>query len=683
MVAGPITNIQLWGSWQNDVTPAGSTFEVSIWSDLPPSSGLNFSQPFQRLWSQTYAPGAYSFTHYADGDEEYYDEYTGLASPETNVWLYSFDVPAANPFCQQGPGHVYWVSVAVAPPPVAFLKWGWKTTTNHWRDIAVYGKVDPVSGAILGGWQPLYSPIGAAPAALDFAFLINSGAPSADCDPNMTGGDVQWPDTSSNGLDVWASDLSQAGDDFLCHSMGQISGFTVWGSWLNDKVDTNAIFQVSLWNDVPAVPGAAPFSQPGSLLCRALFYPPQTVGSSVLRYRDSLYASNLQENFFNPNPPSGLIGADSQIWRYDFFPFVPSCFFQQGSPFAGGLTYWVTVTYLPGKPNDTNTYVFGWKTSTNHWQDAAVYGSGPGDWEPLYDPRNGANLDLSRVVWKFPVVGINKDMVNLTSSSADGIQLVLSGPHLITWHYDSSPPWNKFLVTNDAAGNTVLQWSGGPAVAPGATNHIGFETPGAALPAILSMSWLSGSTVIGTPVQVNFHLLGDPIYLNNSFYPGSVVASEASLEFYSTPPPLDQLNPQGQRDPLSVSSLDTPQNPLLPGDWAAIAGPAALPAGAQYAIIIVALQDGSGHFAGTDYVLLPLDAALAPSIMSVGVAGGNFMIHIDSIVGRTYQLQTAGDLSSPNPWANVGNPVMANGADTMFTEKAGGARNFYRVLLMP
>ena len=115
--AGPITNIQLWGSWQNDVAPAPSTFEVSIWSDSPPTpANTTFSEPWQRLWHQTYSPGEYSVTYYANGTEQFYDESTGAMSAETNVWLYSFDVPAANAFCQQGRGHTYWVSVAVQPP---------------------------------------------------------------------------------------------------------------------------------------------------------------------------------------------------------------------------------------------------------------------------------------------------------------------------------------------------------------------------------------------------------------------------------------------------------------------------------------------------------------------------------------------------------------------------------------
>jgi hypothetical protein len=198
------------------------------------------------------------------------------------------------------------------------------------------------------------------------------------------------------------------------------------------------------------------------------------------------------------------------------------------------------------------------------------------------------------------------------------------------------------------------------------------------------MNWLAGNTVIGPALQVNFHFLGKPIYVNNGFYPSPVLLTSASLEFYATPPPLDQLNPNGQRNPMSVVPLSPPQNALLPGDWASMAGPDTLPAGAQYVLIIVVCRNADRQLGATDFVLLPLDAALAPSLTSVGISGNNVMIHFGSLLGRTYQLQSTSAITDGTiPWANVGNPVMATGADTMFTMPAGGAQNFYRLVLMP
>src|SRR5262249_27895249 len=155
--------------------------------------------------------------------------------------------------------------------------------------------------------------------------------------------------------------------------------------------------------DVPAQTGPNSFSRPGSLLCDLVFSPPHTP-SGPLRYTYSLFRSNVQETFYNPNLPgnSGLIGNDTQIWRYNFYPPPGSCFFQDGGAFNRKF-FWVTVSYLPGTAGNPSSNVFGWKTSTRHFQDAAVYGTNGINWNVLADPRNGTLLDLAKVIWKFRV----------------------------------------------------------------------------------------------------------------------------------------------------------------------------------------------------------------------------------------------------------------------------------------
>ena len=680
--AGQITNIQFWASFNNDMPPGANTFVVSIWSDA--ATGPNgFSQPGQWLWSQTYGPGDYlPPTSAGTGTEHFYDPLTHTLSPESVVWLYSFNLFPSNPFCQQGNGTVYWVSIASLSPPAANWQWGWKTSTNHWGDAGVYGKEDPISHNLLVPWLPLSNPLVAAgvPAPVDFAFQISSGPPNPDCDPALTGaGFIQPPDTSNNGLDVWDMTNTILGDDFLCRVSGNISGFTIWGSWLNDQVDTNALFQVSLWSDVPALPGNSPYSHPGSLLCSTLFSPPQTIGSA-LRYQYSLFKSNVMETFYNPNLPgsAGLIGNDTQIWRYDFFPFLPSCFEQQGGPFAASKIYWLTVSYIP-VPGNTTADVFGWKTSTTHFQDAAVYGTNGIIWNPLSDPRSGTQLDLSKVVWKFPVVGKNEDIYNLTPLTADGIQIILSGTHLVTWHYDDVPAWS-FMTYPTNGGDTVLQWYG-RTVPSGGVTHVGYETPGTVLPTVLAMNWLSGTNVIGTIVQQNYHLLGDPTAVElNDFYPGTLIPGTASVEYYATPPPLDQMINGGTRNPLATIPIISP-GPIGLGGAGTMSLPPS-PQGAQYAMIIVVLDIAAGAPGAQDFVLLPLDTAIVPAVQSIGISGGSFIVHINSAVGRSYQLQSTVNLNNPT-WINAGSPVMAVSGDTILTAPMTGAQNFYRVMLMP
>jgi hypothetical protein len=686
IAAGPITNIQLWASFKDDAPPGANTFVVSIWSDSA-KGATGFSHPLQRLWTQTYGPADYTRVPAGAGVEHFYDPATGQLTPETMAWLYSFDLFPTNPFCQQGNGAVYWVSVASISPSAAFVQWGWKTTqTNHWNDAGVSGRVDPITGNLLTAWQPVFNPliVGIVPAPVDFAFRIRSGPPSADCDPALSGV-IQPPDTSTNGLDVWALTPTVLGDDFPCKVSGPIGGITIWGSWLGDQVDTNAQFELKLWTDVPKATGANTFSHPGSMLCDLIFSPPQSA-AGPLRYTYSLFRSNVQETFYNPNLPgnTGLIGNDTQIWRYNFYPPPGSCFFQDGGGFNNKL-FWVTLTYLPGTAGNPSSNVFGWKTSTRHFQDAAVYGTNGLAWNVLSDPRNGTLLDLAKVIWKFRVVGKNEDIFNLTPATADSIRLILNGTHLVTWHYDDAPPWFfSTYPTNIGSGTyTVLQWYG-RTIPSGGVTHVGYLTPGTVLPTVFSMDWLNGTNIIGSVVQENYHLLGDPTAVElNDFFPGTLVHADPSVEFYATPPPLDQMIVGGTRSPLATMPMQGP-GPINTGGAAVMLNPQPFPPGARYEIIIVALNNDVGMPGARDFVLLPLDTVLAPGIQSINISGGNVILHIDSDIGRSYQLQSVSALGpQPLPWTNMGDPVMATGADTILSAPVSGAQAFYRVMLMP
>jgi hypothetical protein len=413
------------------------------------------------LWSETFSPGSYGVNFYTNGTEMFFDPNDGTLLPETKIWLYNF-IPK-KPFCQKGSSNapvVYWLSVYAQNPAGTQLLYGWKTSTNHWNDDAVYGHLTS-TGVPIGDWKDLHDPRSAVLQSLDLAFLINNGPPNSDCDDQQQPKWIQWPDPTQRGLDVHATYPNVAGDDFLCRRPGLINGVTVFGSWLNDIADTNATFRLSLWTDVPVLPGTPnKFSHPGQLICSELFYPPSTIGTSVKRYNYSIYASNLTEFFYNPDLPSpGIMGNDTQIWRYDFYP-RNACWRQVGTPNSPQV-YWITVSAFT---QNIDQYLFGWKTSTNHWNDDGVWGHmqttniALGDWKDLHHPIPPTNsLDLAFALRQFPIVGINKDLRNVMqpAQTAFGVQIVVAGTHEVTWHYDDSPPWPFFSVSH-VGGNTVL-----------------------------------------------------------------------------------------------------------------------------------------------------------------------------------------------------------------------------------
>ncbi|SPE54663.1 exported hypothetical protein [Verrucomicrobia bacterium] len=697
---GTITNIQIWASWLNDQVDTNITFVLGIWTDVAATT-TPFSHPGTIQWSETFTPGQYTGTFVQQGQERFLIP-PGQTAPETQVWRYEFN--PTQPFCQQGSFSnrvVYWLSVYAIPSASGTSQgvFGWKTSTNHFMDDAVFGMV-PNNVTNAGNWQELFSPPGPVPQiSLDMAFELKNGPPSPDCDRGRRVKWVQPPDASTNGLDVLATVPEILGDDFLCRSAGPISGITVWGSWLNDNVDTNATFILGLWTDVPAQPGTTnSYSHPGRLLCSNLFYPPQTPGTSLQRYQAGLYNANVQETFYNPDVPgtAGFIGRDTQIWRYDFYPFQPGCWHQDGSPFGNGQVYWISLSYVPAVGN-VNTYLFGWKTSTTHNLDDAVYGhlnaanSPIGDWKDLINPITGQSLDLSYALYNFPVTGINKDLINHTGQAVLGVQLVVQGLHVITWHYDGLPPWPVFQ-SSYAGGNTVLQWTG-QTLPPGGATHVGFEMASLTKPIILSINWIGPSGIIQPPIpQWNFHWLnsGLTLVLVNDIAQAPLMMSSGTVEYYTEPVPLDQMNPTGNRTPVKTAPLQFPTDVVYPGGALVIPLPpyfgtnyAPPPTNITYAMFQVGLSSPAAGPTTTDFVLLPLDSALQPTIESAGLLGSSLNLVWTSIPGRVYHVEYTTDLTAPN-WIDTGlGDIPADNADTSALVPLPGAQAFYRVYLLP
>jgi hypothetical protein len=186
---------------------------------------------------------------------------------------------------------------------------------------------------------------------------------------------VQLPDLSPTGLDVNATWLDTGSvpptpvypfqkvvaDDFPCTMTGPITGIHIWGSWLNDAVNPNTTFHLSIHADVPANSANGTYSYPGAVLWSQDFTPTQYVAR--------LYAT-AQEQFYDPNQ-NLIIGTDTQVWQYNFSIPTTAAFVQTGTA-AVPMVYWLDVQAVVPAATGT-TDVFGWKTSLTHWGDDAVY----------------------------------------------------------------------------------------------------------------------------------------------------------------------------------------------------------------------------------------------------------------------------------------------------------------------
>ena len=118
------------------------------------------------------------------------------------------------------------------------------------------------------------------------------------------------------------------------------------------------------------------------------------------QYKCSVYATGLLEGWLDP-PGGYQWPGDFTCFQYDFS--IPTGYFvQQGSP-ATPMTYWLDVqANLPDLAMGTQVR-FGWKTSVDHWNDAATWVNAKesynGPWQNLIyppgHPYQPQNIDLA------------------------------------------------------------------------------------------------------------------------------------------------------------------------------------------------------------------------------------------------------------------------------------------------
>jgi hypothetical protein len=206
----------------------------------------------------------------------------------------------------------------------------------------------------------------------------------ADWNPEQSAKFVQLPDLNTTGMDVnatWLYDITQPpttppqpiypyqkilADDFLCTQTGPITDVHIWGSWLGDRFTNDVRFKLSIHSDVPAGTNN-PYSHPGDILWSQIF--------SASQFLARPYAT-AEEVFYEPNTKQ-IIGRDTQVWQYNFNIDPAKAFVQQGTA-ALPMVYWLDVqAIVPQAPPPAGAlpeFVFGWKTSLQHWNDDAVFG---------------------------------------------------------------------------------------------------------------------------------------------------------------------------------------------------------------------------------------------------------------------------------------------------------------------
>jgi hypothetical protein len=162
---GPVNEIDLWFSAQNDAEPAIDALRVSICEDVPQGPGTLYSHPGATLWSRDFAPDELSWSLAGQGDQGWYVPETGLFNLHDHSNYYQLSLgDIAAPFVQTA-GQIYWLEISVSTS----VELGWKTSiSSQFNDAAVWGNFPNPS------WEPVYDPRnhGYIAYPLDLAFVI-------------------------------------------------------------------------------------------------------------------------------------------------------------------------------------------------------------------------------------------------------------------------------------------------------------------------------------------------------------------------------------------------------------------------------------------------------------------------------------------------------------------------------
>jgi len=221
------------------------------------------------------------------------------------------------------------------------------------------------------------------------------------CPPQeRAGSDVKWlqpPDKTPTGIDIRIDRHDQVrrtlADDFLCTQTGPITDVHFWGSWLGDPQPRGFIYRIhlSIHEDVPADPADPDsYSHPGKLLWERDFDTGEFTETLVADIKpDYEWWMDPYDASKPPNPQG-----DQKIYRYDIDIDPADAFIQEGTP-NDPIVYWLDIYVL------TEFGEFGWKTSSKHWNDDAVY-----------HLPDGTNLPWHELIYptKHPYAGKSIDM---------------------------------------------------------------------------------------------------------------------------------------------------------------------------------------------------------------------------------------------------------------------------------
>jgi hypothetical protein len=130
---GWVKDIHFWGSYWFDIFLPIDTFTLSIHSDVPAGVDLQYSHPGELLWERRIT--ALNVSQFLALGEGWHDPSTNLWDASNHNLYYQYDVylDSIDWFWQEE-GTVYWLDINARINNNETVRWGWKSTLDHWND---------------------------------------------------------------------------------------------------------------------------------------------------------------------------------------------------------------------------------------------------------------------------------------------------------------------------------------------------------------------------------------------------------------------------------------------------------------------------------------------------------------------------------------------------------------------
>jgi len=426
-LTGPITEIVVWSSWWRDEMPEGDPtnlkFTLSLHKDIPANqSPTGYSMPGEVVWIKDFQPGDFTADIFAQHlYEGWYSPCTQIYEPhgDSICWIYRFPIDPRDAYVQEE-GFVYWLDVQAQPlAPDPMIRWGWKSSMDHWNDDAVWivGE-EPYHG----DWNELRYPEGHPlyRESIDLAFEITT---TDEGDMYVKWQQPPEPYTPPayegwNELSVYNWEQIAA-DDWFCDTDSPVTDIHWWGSYIGWSCEDEPpvvpdSFHIAIWTDVPSTPGTSDFSHPGKVIW-------ETVCKDFTR---EFVGWDIDPR--NPYaPPETCFKFEQDLLEKDWFKQKP-----------GGNIYWLSIAarYPAGSEVE---YPWGWKTRRRDpkslapddaviiWGPTApvlgsAYNSGGPIWWPTWDDSWDLAFELTtkeippkepvpHLKWSQPPIEVNPD----------------------------------------------------------------------------------------------------------------------------------------------------------------------------------------------------------------------------------------------------------------------------------